>query len=42
LKTFFTFYKTSYLNGEVNGTEIFPSVSVPCLKLKELCCICPC
>jgi hypothetical protein len=29
LKTFFTFYKTSYLNEEVNRTEPSPSVSIP-------------
>ncbi len=32
LKTLFTFfYKTCYLNEEVNCTEPLPSVSVPCL-----------
>jgi hypothetical protein len=30
LKIIFTFYKTSYLNEEVNCTEPSPSVSVPC------------
>jgi hypothetical protein len=31
-QTLFTFYKTSYLNEEVNRTEPSPSVSVPCLE----------
>jgi hypothetical protein len=30
LKILFTFYKTSYLNEEVNCTEPSPSVKVPC------------
>jgi hypothetical protein len=35
----FTFlYKTSYLNEEVNCTELSPSVSVPCNILVFLCC----
>ncbi len=29
IQALFTFYKTSYLNEEVNGTEPFPSFSVP-------------
>ncbi len=29
MQTLFTFYKTSYLNEEVNRTEPSPSVSVP-------------
>jgi len=29
----FLFYKTAYLNEEVNRTEPFPSVSVPCCNL---------
>jgi hypothetical protein len=30
MKTLFTLYKTSYFNEEVNRTEPFPSVSIPC------------
>jgi hypothetical protein len=31
------FYKTSYLNEEVNCTEPSPSVSIPCKGRKALC-----
>jgi len=32
----FLFYKTSFHNEEVNCTEPFPSVSIPCLDIKLL------
>jgi hypothetical protein len=37
LKILFSFfYKTSYLNEEVNCTELFPSVSVPCSNTQSI------
>jgi len=32
---FFLFYKTTYINEEVNGTEPFPSGRIPWTKTKE-------
>ncbi len=45
LKIYLHFYKTSYLNEEVNCTEFSPSVSVPWVILLapgERCCCCCC
>ncbi len=44
-KYVYIFYKTSYLNEEVNCTEFSPSVSVPWVILLapgERCCCCCC
>jgi hypothetical protein len=35
LQTLLIFYKTSYLNGEVNRTELSLSVRVPCYPLSH-------
>ncbi len=37
IKNYLLYYKTSYLNKEVNRTEPSPSVSTPCLLDPDAC-----